>query len=399
MGILEKIFILFIFTFPTGVLARVQFPSGLAISLNDIVLAILILGWAFYKIKNKKLKKKYFLFKPILIFISLGFFSLLLNFPNLGIYKFLISFSYLARFIGYGFLYFIVADFSKEFKIKINKYLFASGLIVLIIGYIQYFFYPNLNNLFIFGWDKHLYRMVSVFLDPNFAGTFFNIYFIYCLDLLRKSFEKISRFKYFILSFVTILSLLAVYLTYSRSALIMLFVSLITYLILLKKKKYILVSAIILVLLIFLSPRAFQTEGTNLLRIVSTQERIISLQIAVKVIQENPLFGVGFNAYRYAQHKLGLENIYWQITHSGAGTDNSFAFVLATTGIAGFISYIYLLYSMFKSALGKVKKNSYSLVFLSVFLGLILNSFFINSLFYVLILEWIWILAVLTESS
>ena len=329
----------------------------------------------------------------------LGFFSLVLNFSGLGIYKFLISFSYLARFLGYGFLYFIVKDLSASFKLRTNKYLFISGLIVLVVGYLQFFFYPSLKALFYLGWDEHLYRMVSVFLDPNFAGTFFNIYFIYTLDILQKSYKRISKLKFFLLSAVTVFSLFAIYLTYSRSALIMLFVSLAVYLTLLKKRKLIAVSAVFLILLIFISPRAFQTEGTNLLRVVSTGERITSLQIAQKVVAGNPLFGVGFNAYRYAQNKLGLANIYWQITHSGAGTDNSFVFVLATTGIVGFLSYIYLTFSTLKLSFINLKKNNYANVFLAIFSGLIINSFFINSLFYVLILEWVWILAALTESK
>ena len=42
MGILEKVFILFLLAFPTGAIARIQFPNGLAVSLNDLVLLLLI---------------------------------------------------------------------------------------------------------------------------------------------------------------------------------------------------------------------------------------------------------------------------------------------------------------------------------------------------------------------
>lgn len=239
--------------------------------------------------------------------------------------------------------------------------------------------------------------MVSVFLDPNFAGTFFNIYFIFLIDYLRKNYKKFSQPVFLSLSLLSIFSLFSIYLTYSRSALIMLFVSLITYLTLFNKRKLILISVLVFILLIFISPRAFQTEGTNLLRVVSSNERIHSLQIAMKIIQNNPLFGVGFNAYRYAQNKLGLDNIYWQVTHSGAGTDASFVFVIATTGFIGFFVFLYLVYKII--ILAKINLKNGGILLASIILGLIANSLFVNSFFYIFILEWIWIICGLTESS
>ena len=323
--------------------------------------------------------------------------SLLINFPQLGLIKFLISGSYLVRFVSYTLLYFIVKDFSKDFKVKINKYMFASGLIVVLLGYFQYFFFPSLKPLFKFGWDEHLYRMTSVFLDPNFAGTFFNIFFIFSLDILRKHYKTFSKIKNSIYLLISILSFFAVYLTYSRSALMMLFVSVVVYLFLIGKKKLIFISILFLILMIFVSPRAFQTEGTDLLRVVSTTERFSSLNIALKVIQDNPILGVGFNAYRYAQAKVGLYGIFWQVTHSGAGTDASLLFVIATTGFLGFFVYLYMLFKTF--VLAKINFKSSGIVLFVVLAGLLIDSLFINSLFYVFILEWLFILIGLTEGS
>ncbi len=396
MGLLEKLFILFLFTFPTGVIARIELSNGVAVSLNDLVLSVLILVWFIYKLKNRKFTNNYLL-RPLAIFVAISFIALLLNISDLGIIKFLISFSYLARYMAYAFLYFIIGDFSSKFREKIIKYLFISGLVVVVLGYFQYFFYPSLKPLFKFGWDEHLYRMVSVFLDPNFAGAFFNIFLFFTLDFLRKSYRTFSRTKVIFYSFVSLISLFAVYLTYSRSALLMLFVSTVVYLWLINKKKMITVVLAFLTLLIFVSPRAFQTTGTDLLRVVSSTERISSLQIALKVIQENPLLGVGFDAYRYAQTKYGLEGVYWQVTHSGAGTDASLIFVLATTGVIGFFVYLYLLIKVFKLARKNFKNTG--IVLWVILIGLLVDSIFINSLFYVFILEWIWILAGLTESN
>ena len=396
MKILEKLFILFLFTFPTGVLARIELSNGVALTLNDLVLAVLVISWIILKFNLKKIKQ-YFLFKPLALFCAVGLVSLLINFPQLGLIKFLISGSYLVRFVSYTLLYFIVKDFSKDFKVKINKYMFASGLIVVLLGYFQYFFFPSLKPLFKFGWDEHLYRMTSVFLDPNFAGTFFNIFFIFSLDILRKHYKTFSKIKNSIYLLISILSFFAVYLTYSRSALMMLFVSVVVYLFLIGKKKLIFISILFLILMIFVSPRAFQTEGTDLLRVVSTTERFSSLNIALKVIQDNPILGVGFNAYRYAQAKVGLYGIFWQVTHSGAGTDASLLFVIATTGFLGFFVYLYMLFKTF--VLAKINFKSSGIVLFVVLAGLLIDSLFINSLFYVFILEWLFILIGLTEGS
>jgi O-antigen ligase len=208
--------------------------------------------------------------------------------------------------------------------------------------------------------------------------------------------------KALIILFVSLADLIAVYLTYSRSALIMLVAAVITYLALQKQKKLAFAAIVLLIAIIFFLPKQSHstfTEGTNFLRITSGVERLDSIQTGVKIFEQSPVLGVGFNAYRYAQHKVGLTNIYWQVTHSGAGTDNGFLFVLTTAGIIGLTAFIYLLFCIFRQAKSQLKQNVHSVVLFAVLLGLILDGFFVNSLFYVLLLEWIWIFAALTEKS
>lgn len=399
MGLLKVLFFAFLISFPIAEIGKLQFKNGVSISVNDILLFFLIISWILFKLKYKK-TKKYFLKKPILIFVSFGAVSLILNFYNLTLETFLISFLYLVRFVSYVSLYFITKEFDSNTKNKISILLLFSGFITVLMGFIQYFYYPNLGNLIYLGWDEHLYRMFSSFLDPNFAGIFFVIYFIFTIMFVKEYFIKRDIYKLIVVSLISIFTLLAVYLTYSRSALIMLFLSLITYLILIKKKRLILIAVILLILMIFISPKSFRTEGTNLLRTVSSEARITSMKYGLYIFEKNPVLGVGFNAYRYAQNKyLGLNNIYWQTTHAGAGTDNSFIFVLATTGVVGFTAYLYLILNIFNLSKINLTKNRYAAVLFSSLLGLLISSIFINSFFYVFILEWIFILTALTESN
>jgi len=399
MGVLKIIFIFFLLAFPIAEVGRAQFSNGVAFSVNDFILAILLVAWFAYHLLNNKRVNKNNLTKPIFIFVGIGIISLILNISHLSFMNLLVSFSYLLRWVMYAALFFIVKEFDKKFKNKIPYLMLFSGAIMVLIGYIQYFFYPSLKNLFYLGWDEHLYRMFSSFLDPNFAGAFFVLLFIFTLGLIYQYFKNNLISKAVALGVLNIFVLIAVYLTYSRSAFIMLAVSLSVFLFLIKKWKLIIFALTGLLLIVFIVPKSFQTEGTNLLRTFSSQQRIESSQVALKIFQNNPIFGVGFNAYRYAQNKYGLTNKIWQTTHSGAGTDNSFLFVLATAGILGLFAYFYLGFSFYSFAKKNFKNNVYSLILISSVTGLIINSFFINSLFYVFILEWIWIVASLIENK
>jgi O-antigen ligase len=398
MGLLKVIFFLFIISFPIAEVGRVQFSNGVAISLNDVLLSVLITVWLIFRLYKKKKINKDLLLKPITAFSLIALFSLILNVANLSLDRFFISFLYLLRWASYALLYFIFKDFDARFKAKTSYLLLFSGFLVVLLGYVQYFFYPSLRNLYYLGWDEHLYRLFSSFLDPNFAGAFFALFFLYTINFLRQFKEKMN-FRFLSAGIISILTLGALYLTYSRSALIMLIVGITAYLYLINKKRFIIVMAVGALLLVLLLPKAFQTEGTNFLRAASSEARIKSAQESLGIFQKNPVFGVGFNAYRYARNEQGMNNNIWQITHAGAGTDNSFLFVMATTGVIGLVSYIYLLYRIYSLGSLNLKRNKYAVVLVSSLLGLIVNSFFLNSLFYVFILEWIWILAALTESN
>jgi O-antigen ligase len=399
MGLLKIILFIFILLFPIAEVGRIQFVNGVAISLNDVLLCVLIVVWVGFHLYKKKKFDKGFLFKPVFLFSLIGFLSLLLNFLNLKLDALLISFSYLLRWASYASLYFIVKEFNPKLKLKINYILLISGFFVVLIGFAQYFFYPSLRNLYYLGWDEHLYRLFSSFLDPNFAGAFFVIYFLFTLSFIANFIKRKYWFKFSIVGTMGFLTLVALYLTYSRSALIMLAISVVVYLYLINKKKFILLILLGLLLAIFILPKSFQTEGTNFLRATSSESRVSTAKEALVIIQRNPLYGVGFNAFRYARNQQGMTGSNWEFSHGAAGTDNSFLFVMATTGVIGFVAFLWLIYKIF--LLGKInlKKNKLSIVLISLIVGLIFNSIFVNSFFYVLILEWVWIIAGLTENS
>lgn len=330
--------------------------------------------------------KKFFRGKlalPIFIFAGVALLSLLVNTKSLQPSEFIVSLLYLLRWLTFAGVYFIVRDFNFKTKKTFLSWLVVSSFVIILLGFVQYFLYPDLRNLYYSGWDEHLYRLFSTFLDPNFAGAFLVLGFILSLGLNRN------------LWFVSILTFVAILLTYSRSAFLMFAASICVFLLLIGKKKLLVGILLLLVVGIILIPKNLKSEGVNLLRTASITARQEEAKKALLIVRENPIFGVGFNAYRWAQIRYGL--IQKTDIHSGAGTDNSFLFVLATTGVIGFCAFIYLWYKILQQA--RLTRSTVSFIVIASTAGLFADSLFINSLFYSKILVWMWVLVGVMESK
>lgn len=387
--LIPVIFILFGF----GELLRIQLPNSAGVGAIDFVILLIVAVWFFF-IK----KGKYFLKFPIAVFITVCFVSLIFNLGNFKIDEITVGSLYLVRWVLYSSLYFVFADIGKKLRNRATSYMISSGILILLIGYVQFFLYPNLKNLYYLGWDDHLYRLFSSFLDPNFAGTFFVLFLIF-IFIIRPIFKSNKKIIYF-LNLTLLFDFIAIILTYSRSALLMLIVSVLVYCAIQKNYKILLgMIGILFVVILILSPR-FYIVNTNLFRIPSLEQRIENSKEAISVYSKNPIFGVGFNTYRFAREKYGFNDTTpWGFSHSGGGADSSFALILATTGIPGIVAYIYLLYKMFKLGLSQIKKNPFALILIVSLGGLIVSGIFLNSLMYSFIMIWVWILAGLSESN
>lgn len=389
--LVKSLFVFLLIVLPFGEFGRFSFQNGFAILVNDVVVGIVFLVWL---IKNR-LNRAVFqdtITKPIGFFILACLLSLLVNLHNLSLQESAVSFSYLLRWVAYAGLYFVVKDFAPEFKKKIMLLLMLAGGVFLLGGYLQLFLYPNLRNLYYAGWDEHIYRIFSSFLDPNFAGIFYVLVLILFVWRLLHFIKVQNNHLIALFSLLVFFNLFVVFLTYSRSALLSLCVVSVYFFVSARKGMYGFAALLIFLTIIFMLPKSFETEGTNLLRITSSLSRVESSQKALFIFSRNPIFGAGFNAYRYAQYRYGLiTQKEVAESHSASGTDNSFLFVLATTGITGFLSFMYLLYSLFRF--------SHSRVFAISLLAVLVNALFINSLFFPFVMEWLWILFGLREKT
>lgn len=390
--------VLLLFAFPLGEFSRWNVDSQTALTLRDFfVVVISIIG---ISLILKRKQYRLLLHTPISIFILLCVFSLVFNVFTLTFQEFFVSSLYIFRWIFFAGLYPIVSLYKN--KDHIVALLFGGGLITLGIGYIQYFYYPSLRNLYYLGWDEHLRRMFGTFFDPNFFGAFLVLFSIFVLGLLFERSENKVENKPRNMGYILVLGLvlMAIFLTYSRGAYGMLCISLGTFLLVKGYKKifFVILPLLVVLFIVFALISNRSKEGTNLFRTVSTEARFGSAVTAFTIFIKNPLFGVGFDSYRYAQFRYGyLTPKNNPISHSAAGADNSWLFVLATTGIVGFAAYSYLWFYILKKAWRQKNNNIFAPILIASSIGLFANSFFINSLFYASIMLWMWILIGLAE--
>ncbi len=382
------LFLLFSF-FVLNQIVRIPMTSAVVINPLDVVVVIAVFVTFIKKSKNREVLsniEKYLLF-PLGLFVGVGLLGLFIN-PWLPQFALLPSILYLLRWVVYMlFFYYIYSLSIRDTKIT-RIFMVLSGGVITFLGFLQYFYYPDLKNLYYLGWDDHLYRLFSTFLDPNFAGAFFVLFSFYLLLFIKLNERKFS-FLNILTFFLYIMSIVAIYLTYSRTAFVMLFVGTLIFLSLHRQFKVLFFSIFVLVALFFIF--AGELEGLNPLRIASVNARIESSLNAFSIFLYHPVVGVGFNAYRFAQIHFGFrggESAF--MSHADASTDNSYLFILATTGIAGLACFIFLwrrIVSLFKNT--GIKERSVVYASLGAFF---VGSLFTNLLFYSPLLLWIMLL-------
>lgn len=334
---LTKILIyLLFFILPFGQLERIP---GLPLYLHDLVILLLIiLNFKFLKLP-----------RPTVWFLASAGLSLIIALFKLPFNQVLISSLYLIRWLAYACL----LPLFKHHKLDLRPWLKYLCLALAILGILQYLFIPDTRFLAGLNWDDHYYRLISTVFDPNFLGL------IFVLGLILFNLQILP----------SLVLLIALLLTYSRSGYLSLLAVIFAYVILKKKFKFLLLILVFIFLPFLPRPGG---EGVKLERWFSVEQRLANYRESLQLIKVSPVFGLGFNTLRYFRQDF--------VSHAAAGLDSSLLFVLATTGIVGLLAYLNLLKSLWQTSL---------LVKLSL-VAILVHSLFQNSLFYPLIMIWLW---------
>lgn len=349
--------------------------SGVNVYLTDLIIGLICLVWLLNQRRLINLIKKDSIVPFFALFVLIAFLSLLFSPIALTFSEKIISFMYLFRFTAYFSIYLTVIHLIKSRELTFNSlinWLGLIGIILAAIGWLQYFLYPDLRNLFYLGWDPHYKRIFGSFFDPNYFGLMMVLTLVALFSQPNKILVWFSRIFIFI----------SLMFTYSRSSYLALLAAALFYSIF--KKKYFLITGafMILILSALILPRPGGV-GVKLERIFSIEQRIENWKQGAQIFANNPLLGIGFNTIRFAKKQYGFGGEDLSVSHSGAGFDNSFLFVAVTTGLIGIIFYLLLLKQIFVSGNLLVKTS---------LVAAIIHSLFLNSLFFPWVMLWMWIL-------
>ena len=245
-----------------------------------------------------------------------------------------ISFLYILRimlYVVFGIYLFATMKRDKNMRVILFTFIYSFSILLLIITAIQYIFFPNFWGLYAFGWDPHLYRASGIYLDVFIAAALYG---------LLALFWYIK--KHMVLSLFFVIALI---LSFSRSAYIAFVVSIIYLFITQKKGKELFISLSLFALCVILIPKPFG-EGGNLMRTSSIKSRMLDYTLGLTLWQKKPILGFGYNRIRFAKehHMLIAQD---DRSHSLASFHSSFLIILVTTGIVGLLSSIYLLGKLF----------------------------------------------------
>src|SRR4030042_4660504 len=372
------LFIFLIILYPLGQLLRIERVFEFGKVVIQPIDVIVFLG-SFLSILLKFKKPK--LIRSINNYLYYLLFSLLISFSLFSLKEVFIGLLYLIRLGSY--FYFVIFIFNlvldQSNKEKVFGLLIITALFSSVFGWIQYFLYPDLRDLRFLGWDDHLYRLVGTFLDPGFTGE---VLVLGPFSVMAKSFNEKKKYLLLLAMFL----LISIAFTYSRAAYLSIFMGFSALIFILKNKlRSILIMVFVSICIIFLLPRP-SSEGVKLERLHSIYAKVANYEETLSLIKINPLFGVGFNNMCTSRIKfLNTDNI---SSHSCYGSDSSILLLLTTTGILGLIYFIKLIIDILKS----LDASFYSNAFLASSFAVLVNSLFINSLFYPWILLWLVIL-------
>lgn len=312
---------------------------------------------------------------------------------------------YLIRWIFYALLYFVTyhtIKSQKDFK-NIITALTVSAVLLAIIGFIQLAVYPDLAELEEEGWDPHINRLVSTWLDPNFLGGLF-AFIISILTGLALHAKKTTH-KLLLTAPILILTV-ALFLTYSRSAYLALAAGIFV-ISLIKSRKLLIIALILLTIGLAASDRARERTAELMQSVTAiftetaqtpdptARLRIKSYNQTLYLIEKRPLLGVGYNNLRAVNHREGF--VTSTEIHNAGGSDSSLLTILATTGIIGFIPFILIYIFALRAAWQNARSTAPNLragLALGLFGGIIallVHSLFVNSLLYSPILIYFWI--------
>ncbi|MFH1847186.1 MAG: O-antigen ligase family protein [Candidatus Omnitrophota bacterium] len=322
-------------------------------SLVEIFFGIAFLAWFFKKVLLRSLKFAYTeLNVPILGFLSAAFISML---TSVSLSLSLEGFFF--KFLEWILIFFIAVETLSDGK-RIKRIFITMTTAMLLISCDGIFQkikgFDFLRHFFVEGTGVQ-----ASFNNPNdFAGwllvmifmAFSLAYFLKGDIFLEKYRIKKSAAKTVFLV-ITGLLLIALFFTCSMGAWIAFVVSFI-FLGIMKSKKLLLFSLALFLILPVILPGLVKQRLVSMIKLedTSTVARVILWAEAVNIIKDYPVFGTGPNTY------TEVVSAYKTSEGTGVYPHNSYLRLTVETGIAGIVSFLWIIIVLFLSLWETVKK-------------------------------------------
>jgi O-antigen ligase len=385
-----------------GNLGRIPvFSTGgrdVPILVNDLAVAALIVAGAVAMAGHRSLRLDW-VSGFALLFAGFGAMSAALAVPrfNLTTFEALVSVGYLARWLFYFSLYLVAINTLRPSDAgRVWRALEWAILIFAAFGIFQSAFLPDFAQLVYpesrpqFDWDVQGHRLVSTFLDPNFAGAFIDIGLVVSLSRLVTG-ARVSGWKLLLLA-------VALVLTVSRSAILALLVGGVAILVIAGLSKRLLRAIGVAAVLVMLAlPRllALASSYHKLTVDPSALARLTSWLHGWMVLRDHWVIGIGFNTWGYVAERYG-----WLRSFSATfGIDGGLFFILVLTGVFGLALYLGMLWSVIRAARRVWRDPAMSPDARGLAIGaaasipmIVVHSLFTNSLLLPFLMEALWIL-------
>jgi putative inorganic carbon (hco3(-)) transporter len=369
---------------------------------NDLLVGALLLAAAILALRSRRLVLDR-VAVAALAFAAVGGFSAVLAIPrfDLSAFEFLFSIAYLFRWLAYFGIYVLVINYVRRTDVKPVWRVFEGMVLVFAaFGILQSMFLPGFAQIVYpesaigYDWDDQGRRLVSTFLDPNFAGAL--ILMPLLVLLARVSFGvPVPRWKLLLL-------FAALVLTVSRSSFLALVVGMVVIGCVRGLSRHLARFGILLgVLLLPFLPLIIEFAASfNRFAVdPSALTRVVSWLLAFQILADHPILGIGFNTFGFVREAYGSASM----GRAGFTLDGGLLFIAVTTGLVGLTCYVTMLLlvgrrcrQVWRDLALSAEDRALGLGIAAVTLALVVHSIFLNSLLLPFLMEPLWVLWGLT---
>lgn len=236
---------------------------------------------------------------------------------------------------------------------------------------IQYMLYLKTGTLRISYTDR---------VESFWGGNFFGAYYILCLILSLSLLRLVGNVKKFLISVYNIFLVGGILITFARTSLVIMFISVLFFYYLRSKKIFILLIISLLLIVLFFPPLLsvlrheyrFEQFSTGL----GHWDRITLFTDAMKIVKKYPVFGIGFLPYGFFSDfwlsKMGSTPHFYGFWGSA---HNDYMQIAVDLGLVGLIIYIYFLFLCWRETffLYKSSNDIFTRTIATAFLAILCN--------------------------